>query len=92
MQTSIQINDYTIDAQHVKIKRDSRYKVNFEFLVNHDTYHEITTLLYKNDFTVKIPEKNITFEAIITNYSTSITNLYEKDAVGTFVLELSEKK
>lgn len=91
MRTSIQINDYTIDAHNVKLNRNPRFKVNFKFLVNHEAYHDVTTLLYENDFTVSIPAEDISFAATITNYFTSITNLYEKNAVGEFVLELSEK-
>ena len=92
MHTNIQINDYTINAYDVEIEYESRIKVGFGFLVNHEEYHDITTLLYKNDFTVTIPKEDITFPATISNYSTSITNLYEKDAVGEFKLELSEKE
>jgi len=91
LRTNIQINDYTINAYDVEIEYDPRFKVCFEFLVNHEEYHDITTLLYKNDFIVTIPKEDIKFPAIISNYSTSITNLYEKDAVGEFRLELSEK-
>lgn len=91
MRTNIQINDYTIDAYNIEIKNEPDYKVRFEFLVKHDEYHDVTTLLYKNDFTITIPKEDISFPAIISNYSTSITNLYEEDAVGEFTLELSEK-
>ena len=92
MHTNIQINDYTINAYDVEVEYEPRFKVGFGFLVNHEEYHDITTLLYKNDFTVTIPKEDITFPATISNYSTSITNLYEKDAVGEFKLELSEKE
>ena len=91
MHTNIQINDYTINAYDVEIEYEPHIKVGFGFLVKHEEYHDITTLLYKNDFTVTIPKEDITFPATISNYSTSITNLYEKDAVGEFKLELSEK-
>ena len=64
--------------------------IGFNFKVTSDDYHKITTLLYKNDFQVNIPEKGITFHASINSYSTSITNLYVENQVGDFKLELIE--
>lgn len=91
MRINIQINNYLIDAYEVEIEKEPKYIVRCKFLVNHEDYHDITTLLYQNDFTVTISEEDISFQASITNYYTTITNLYEKDAVGEFTLELSEK-
>ncbi|GAB4075166.1 YkvR family protein [Barrientosiimonas marina] len=96
MQTTIMINDMAIEAFNVKLdtiteKERERTRVNFSFHVTHDTYHDITTLLYQNDFTIKMPEKDLAFPAVITTYSTSITNLYEPGNVGEFKLELTEK-
>ncbi|WP_067726602.1 DUF3219 family protein [Oceanobacillus damuensis] len=96
MNITVMINELTIDAtdlhvESVNVNGNEFKKVRFDFKVASEDYHEITTLLYKNDFNVKIPEKNIEFPAVINNYSTSITNLYEADAVGDFILELIEK-
>ncbi|HLR80440.1 MAG TPA: DUF3219 family protein [Bacillota bacterium] len=66
-------------------------KITFHFNVTSKTYHEVTTLLYKNDFHVHVPDRNLSFPATIANYSTSITNLYKENEVGTFYLELVEK-
>ncbi|PGT84399.1 MULTISPECIES: DUF3219 family protein [Bacillaceae] len=66
--------------------------VSIEFFVTSEEYHEITTILYENNFLVKVPEKEHSFQAIITNYSTSLTNLYEKGQVATFSLRLLEVK
>ncbi|MEN1968105.1 DUF3219 family protein [Lentibacillus sp. N15] len=68
------------------------HKIGFEFKVKSKDYHKITTLLYTNDFQVQVPVKEIEFRATIHSYSTSITNLYEENAVGDFKLELIEKK
>ena len=65
--------------------------VGFDFKVTSSEYHDITTLLYKNDFQVEVPEKEIKFQATIRNYSTSLTNLYEKNQVGDYKLELIEQ-
>lgn len=60
-------------------------------MVTHEQYHDVTTLLYENDFIVDIPEKGIQFSAVISNYSTSVTNLYKAGTEGEFHLELIEK-
>jgi len=67
------------------------YKINFDFKVRSGKeYHDITTLLYKTTFDVKVPERELEFRGTIYNYSTSITNLYKENAVGDFKLELLE--
>lgn len=85
------INDFPIEARNVHKENSAQLKISFEFTVTHEEYHDVTTLLYKNDFIVKIPEENLEFPATISNYSTSITNLYKAGAEGEFRLELMEK-
>ncbi|MEM1504701.1 DUF3219 family protein [Domibacillus sp. 8LH] len=63
-------------------------KISFQFPVTSEEYHDITVLLYENNFQVKVPEKGMEFPAMIHTYSTSVTNLYEAGATGTFSLEL----
>ncbi|MFE4708097.1 DUF3219 family protein [Peribacillus simplex] len=65
-------------------------KVSFNFKVTHSEYHDITTLLYQMVFDLKIPQSNEEFRAEIFNYATSVTNLYEENAVGEFSLVLLE--
>ncbi|MEC5425469.1 DUF3219 family protein [Virgibacillus sp. C22-A2] len=96
MNQKVIINNLTIDGLNfhedtVTKEGKELHKVSFDFKVKHDDYHDITTLLYQNDFLVKVPDKNLRFSATIYNYSTSITNLYEENAVGDFKLELVEK-
>ncbi|WP_249871467.1 DUF3219 family protein [Oceanobacillus saliphilus] len=97
MNGKVIINDLTIDALNLQVETKtsnggSELKiVRFDFKVTSEDYHDVTTLLYKNDFIVKIPLKNLEFPAVIYNYSTSITNLYEEGTVGDFRLELIEK-
>src|SRR5690625_591235 len=66
-------------------------KISFDFYVTSDEYHDITVLLYENDFAVEVPEKNLAFQATIMNYSTSVTDLYKAGEVGLFHLELMEE-
>ncbi|MBP1968403.1 hypothetical protein J2Z83_000495 [Virgibacillus natechei] len=96
MNQKVIINDLAINAmnyQEETVTEEGKdlFKIGFDFKVTSSDYHDVTTLLYKNDFTVKVPGRNINLYATIYNYSTSITNLYEEDAVGDFKLELMEK-
>ncbi|WP_106495233.1 DUF3219 family protein [Lentibacillus sp. Marseille-P4043] len=88
---TINVDNFYVDTVINKSRGKELLKVGFDFKVNSSDYHEITTLLYANDFHVKVPEKNLEFPATIYSYSTSITNLYEDGAVGDFALELKEK-
>lgn len=97
MNQKVIINDLTINAVNyhegavAKRGREDLLKIGFDFKVRSDESHDVTTLLYKNDFTVQVPGRNIEFSATIYKYSTSITNLYKEGAVGDFRLELMEK-
>lgn len=97
MNQQVIINHVTIDAtnfyQEMVTNNTGKdiIKIGLDFKVKSADYHEITTLLYANDFHVKVPVKGLEFQATIHTYSTSITNLYEKDNVGDFKLELIEK-
>ncbi|RKQ33278.1 DUF3219 family protein [Oceanobacillus halophilus] len=96
MSTTIMIDDYKIKAEEfhkarIQKQGKEKWKVSFQFKVKSEEYHDITKLLYKNDFVIHVPDENLSFRAKIANYSTSITNLYEKDNVGEFELELVEK-
>lgn len=74
---------------------DGLTKINVEFKVTSEDYHEIAKLLYEDTFDVKIPERDLSFRGIILEYSTSITNLYEKGQVGDYslcLLEVEEKR
>lgn len=97
MSQTVMINDFPINADNLHIntingKTGGKQKVSLDFQVSHKDYHDITTLLYANHFLVKIPGEKIEFPATIQSYSTSITNLYEKDAVGDFKLVLVERE
>ncbi|SHG01739.1 DUF3219 family protein [Ornithinibacillus halophilus] len=94
MSEQVIINGYTIETESLnerKAPETNQLILELQFKVKHEDYHEVTTLLYKNDFTVEVPTRGIKCNANISNYSTSVTNLYEKDSVGTFKLELIEK-
>lgn len=79
-------------SRYAEEKVNGKYKVSVDFDVTSEEYHDITTLLYGGTFDVKIPERDLTFRGTIYNYSTSITNLYEKDQIGQYKLTLIEVK
>jgi len=95
MAEKVIINDYEIKTEQLEIDtigiEQDRKKLNMTFQVFHENYHDVTTLLYQNDFKVEVPSHQLQFPAVIHRYSISIDNLYKDNAVGTFDLELVEK-
>lgn len=73
-----------------KVNNSTEISVGFE--VTSEAYHDIATLLYQGTFDVKVPERALSFRGTIKQYSTSITNLYEKGQVGDYSLTLFEVK
>ena len=96
MSIEVQLDDLIISATtvHEEVLNQNgkgRRKLSIDFRVSNEQYHEVTSKLYENDFTVKVVEKGLAFPAEIFNYYTSITNLYNQGAVGDFHLELIER-
>jgi len=96
--TQVWIDDTEIDALNFKEETftgsdsgQSRRKIAFDFKVTSAEYHDIAVLLYKMEFRIRVPEKKLDFFAAISNYSTSITNLYKENQVADYTLELTEK-
>lgn len=90
------INQLRIDARNVteetnKEEGGAKKIIAFDFKVKSEDSHRVTTELYKNDFLLRIPEKQLELPVEIYNYSTSITDLSEKDAIADFKLALIEK-
>ena len=99
MQTKLFIDEAEILATNFELTRfpDSAthqqlHKISFDFKVTSEEYHDIAVLLYRSDFTVRLPEENLEFPATISNYSTSVTNLYKENQVADYKLELVEKR
>lgn len=91
MAKEIMLNGTTIPVTRYENKvAGGRIQLSVYFNVTHEEYHDITTLLYKGSFDVKVPDKGLDFVGAIHKYSTSVTNLYEKGNVGEFYLELVE--
>ena len=86
------LNNYRISVKEYEEKQTKDGDlISVTFDVTSEDYHDVTTLLYEGTFHVKIPERNREFQGTIQEYSTSITNLYEKGNVGEFKLSLLEK-
>ncbi|WP_158638645.1 DUF3219 family protein [Metabacillus litoralis] len=83
--TILPIKDYKQDGKAGKLQ------ISVKFNVSSDQYHDMTTMLYKDKFSIKVPQKNLLFEAKITQYATSITNLYKKEQVGVFKVTFTER-
>ena len=93
MVKEIVLNDTVIQLENYKEEtvNDLR-KVVLDFKVTSEDYHDIAVLLYEGTFNVKVPERNLAFRGTIQQYSTSITNLYEKGEVGDYHVCLLEVK
>jgi hypothetical protein len=96
MNTTVWIDDTQIAAlnfqeETVMDSGKAKKKIAFDFKVTSEEYHDIAVLLYKMEFRIRVPEKDLDFFAAISNYSTSITNLYEENQVADYKLELIEK-
>ncbi|MEH7382230.1 DUF3219 family protein [Bacillus sp. JJ1533] len=91
MGIEIYLNDYKLNVTgyHEELK-NNLLLVKVDFKVTSEDYHDVTTLLYQGNFKLKVPEKNRDCKVTIQEYSTSITNLYEKEQVGDFTLTLRE--
>lgn len=87
------INGRLIHATNFKQEIDNELtQICFDFKVTSEDYHDITALLYEGSFDINVPNKGLAFRGNIQEYSTSITNLYEKGNVGDFKLCLREVK
>ncbi|MGI2328674.1 DUF3219 family protein [Planococcus sp. YIM B11945] len=96
MNTTVWIDDREISAlnfleETILDGGKSKKKIAFDFKVTSEEYHDVAVLLYKMEFRIRVPEKELDFPASISNYSTSITNLYEENQVADYKLELIEK-
>ncbi|WP_096199801.1 DUF3219 family protein [Bacillus sp. FJAT-45350] len=93
MVKEISLNDRAINIDsYTEEKVQGLHKIDVEFKVTSEEYHEITTLLYQGMFDVNVPEKELSFRGSIQQYFTSVTNLYEEGQVGTFTVSLLEEK
>lgn len=91
MVNKITLNGYSINIEkYYEEIEDDLLTISIVFYVNSEHYHDITTLLYSGTFDVVVPERNLSFRGMISNYSTSITNLYEKGNIGEYKLSLKQ--
>lgn len=85
-----------LDNTAIKLKAyesketDGVHEVTFIFDVTSEDYHDIAVLLYRATFDVNVPEEGLEFRGTITNYSTSLDNLYEENQTGEFRVTLQE--
>lgn len=98
METTVWINDTEIHAFNFKEKlskqpgsQQQKRKISFDFKVTSEEYHDIAVLLYEMNFQIRVPAQELEFEASISNYSTSITDLYKPGQVADYYLELVEQ-
>ncbi|RXT14023.1 DUF3219 family protein [Ammoniphilus sp. CFH 90114] len=91
-EVKLKVTDYRENVICDPISKKELHHIAIEFKVTSEEYHKVTTLLYEQNFNVKVPLTKLEFRGTIANYSTSITNLYKEDEVGIFKLELMEMR
>ena len=98
METIIWINETEIHAVDFKEEliedpnsNQKKRKISFDFKVTSEEYHDIAVLLYEMNFRIRVPAQELEFNASISNYSTSITDLYKPGKVADYYLELVEQ-
>lgn len=98
METIVWIDEKQIEATDFNSERvivsgyaNDAQKISLSFKVTSEEYHDVAVLLYKNDFLVRVPEMDLEFPAVIHNYATDRTDLYQPGQVADYYLELREK-
>ncbi len=85
------LNDQRIELTGFEEKEENgRLVISVKFNVTSAEYHDVTTLLYEETFDVSVPEKDMKFKGVITNYLTSLDNLYEDNQMGEYQVTLTE--
>lgn len=93
MVKEILLNDFLLKVETYQEDEVHGCKqITIDFKVTHEEYHDVTTLLYKGNFNIKVPKHNLAFQGRIQEYYTSVTNLYEKGQVGDFHVSFIELK
>ncbi|MFH0345422.1 DUF3219 family protein [Bacillus vallismortis] len=87
---TLRLNDVTLEMDAYKVNSEPKRRIAFTLNVTSETYHDIAVLLYDKTFNVQVPDENLAFRGEITNYSTSLTNLYESGSVSEFHIEITE--
>ncbi|AIX07148.1 MULTISPECIES: YkvR family protein [Bacillus] len=87
---TLRLNNVTLEMAAYQEESEPKRKIAFTLNVTNETYHDIAVLLYEKTFNVEVPERGLAFRGKMTNYSTSLTNLYEPGAVSEFYIEITE--
>ncbi|MCY7863599.1 YkvR family protein [Bacillus spizizenii] len=87
---TLRLNDVLLEMAAYQEEGEPKRKIKFTLNVTSETYHDIAVLLYEKMFNIEVPERNLAFRGEITNYSTSLTNLYEAGSVSEFYIEITE--
>ncbi|MCY7781539.1 MULTISPECIES: DUF3219 family protein [unclassified Bacillus (in: firmicutes)] len=87
---TLRLNGVTLEMAAYQEENEPKRKILFTLNVTSETYHDIAVLLYEKTFNVEVPERNLVFNGEITNYSTSLVNLYEPGSASEFYIEITE--
>lgn len=86
---TLRLNNVTLEMAAYQEESEPKRKIAFTLNVTSETYHDIAVLLYEKRLMSRF-RNAILPSGEMTNYSTSLTNLYEPGAVSEFYIEITE--
>lgn len=96
MITEVILDDYVLRVSNFEecfLKEKDLKTILFDFKVKGgNEYHDVTVLLYKTTFDVKVPDRDLDFKGTIFNYSTSRSDFEDENTEADFHLEIHEVK
>jgi len=96
--TEVILDDYVLKVlnfEECSVKENDKEMktIRFDFKVRGgNEYHDVTVLLYKTTFDVKVPTRDLDFKGTIINYSTSRSDFEDENTEADFHLEILEVK
>lgn len=91
MVQEIHLNNYILPInQYEETSINGLTRIAIDFKVTSENYHDVAVLLYEERFDVRVPANNLHFKGAITQYYTSVTNLYREGEIGDYHVTLQE--
>jgi hypothetical protein len=88
---TIQVTGYKEESVKGDQGGEESKQISFDFIVKgKDDYHDITVLLYREVFEVRVPARKLNFRGRINHYATAIPNFEDEGAGVAFSLGLIE--
>lgn len=91
MVEKITLNNHDIEVKEFQqTEENGRIVISVVFDVTSGEYHDVSVLLYEDQFDLEVPGKDMKFKCVISQFSTSMDNLYEEGNVGEYRVTFTE--